>query len=65
MDKVLDFLKARLKERSTWIGLTTLLTAVGVSLSPEAVEAIAAAGVAVAGAVFVLFPDKPKEPAAG
>ena len=41
----------RLKERSTWLGLTGALTAAGVALSPEQLEQIIAAGVAIGGLV--------------
>ena len=41
-----DFILARGKEASTWRGLVALLTAVGVSISPEQGEAIVALGLA-------------------
>ena len=47
----------RLKEASTWRGITALLTAVGVTLSPEQSAAIVAAGLAIMGAVGTLLPD--------
>lgn len=55
---MLDFVIDRLKERSTWLGITTLLTAVGIGLSPEAIEAIATAGAAVGAAILILTKDK-------
>lgn len=57
MQSILAFLRHRLVERTTWMGLVALLSAVGVSISPEAAEAIAVAGVALAGAVFMFFPE--------
>lgn len=48
---------ARLRERSTWAGAVSVLTAAGVSLKPDQADAIIAAGVAVAGAVFALTKD--------
>lgn len=56
MNKALlkDYLLARLKERSTWLGLIGLLSVLGVALSPEQAEAIATAGVAVAGVLGVV-----------
>lgn len=52
-----NFLITRLKERSTWMGLITIVTAAGVALSPEQVEAIITAGAAVVGAIAVFTKD--------
>ena len=51
------YLLARLKEASTWRGIALLLTAFGVQVAPEVQEAVISVGIAVAGAVGVLFPD--------
>lgn len=51
------YLLARLKEASTWRGIALLLTAFGVQVAPEVQEAVISAGVAVAGAIGVFFPD--------
>lgn len=51
------YLLARLKESSTWRGIILLITAAGATISPEQAEAIVTLGIAVAGAVAVLFPD--------
>ncbi len=51
------WLIARLRERSTWLGLIGFLTAAGITLSPEQTQAIAAAGVAVAGLFSTIWPD--------
>lgn len=51
MKTLIAFALDRAKERSTWVGLIGLLSAVGVALSPDQVEAISAAGVALAGVV--------------
>lgn len=53
------FLLARLKERSTWIGLISAATALGLMLSTEQQDAIIAAGIALAGLVTALTKDKP------
>lgn len=53
-----EYILARGKEASTWRGLVALLTAVGVTLSPEQIEAIVALGLAVIGAIGVFFADK-------
>lgn len=55
---MLKFITDRAKERSTWIGLTALLSAVGVSLAPEQVEAIAVTGIAVSGLIAAFTKDK-------
>lgn len=57
MDKLKDFLIDRARERSTWLGLVSLLAALGVSLSPEEAEAVVAAAVAVGGAIAVFTKD--------
>ena len=53
-----EYLISRGKEASTWRGLVALLTAVGVSVSPEQGEAIIALGLAVIGAIGVFTADK-------
>ena len=53
-----SYLLERLKEPSTWRGLTALLTAVGVALSPEQVNAIVSAGLALMGVLGVFTKDK-------
>lgn len=57
MKALLGFILARLKERSTWLGLTSLLSAVGVALSPEISEKIVIAGVAVASLIVAATSD--------
>ena len=52
------YLLERLKEPSTWRGLTALLTAVGVALSPEQVNAVVSAGLALMGVLGVFTKDK-------
>ena len=54
------YVLARLKEASTWRGIALLLTAFGVQIAPEVQDAIISVGIAVAGAVGVLFPDSTK-----
>jgi hypothetical protein len=44
----------RLREPSTWRGITLLLTALGVPLAPALSEAIVSAGLAVAGLIGVV-----------
>lgn len=47
----MNWLIAQLREPSTWRGLVWLLTALGVSLSPEAWQYITTAGMALAGLI--------------
>ena len=58
MKNVLEFMLSRLKERSTWVGLVSIATAAGVGLSPELQEAIAVAGMSLAGLIMILTNDK-------
>ena len=56
-ETLVKFLLDRLKEPSTWGGLTTVLTGLGVYLSPEQAAAIVTLGVAVGGALMVFMPE--------
>jgi len=49
---------ARLKEASTWRGITLLLTAIGVPLAPGVADMIISAGLAVTGLIGALTPDQ-------
>lgn len=55
---MLKFILDRAKEKTTWLGLIAILTAAGVAISPEQVEAIATLGLAIAGAVGVFTKEK-------
>ncbi len=52
------YLLARLREPSTWRGLILLATALGYAIRPDLAEAIIAMGVALAGGVGVVAPDR-------
>jgi hypothetical protein len=52
------YLLARLREPSTWRGLILLCTALGWAIRPELAEAIVALGLALAGGVGVVAPDR-------
>jgi hypothetical protein len=54
----MQYVIARAKEASTWRGVMFVMTALGVTLSPDQQEAIVGAGLAMAGLVGVFFPDK-------
>lgn len=60
MKKFLLYVLDRIRERSTWLGIISVLTAIGVVLTPEQKEAIAASGVAMAGLVAAFTKDLPK-----
>jgi hypothetical protein len=45
------YLISRLSERSTWLGLIGLFTGFGISIEPEAVQAIATTGTLVVSSV--------------
>ena len=59
--KILQMILERAKERSTWLGLVAVLTACGVAVKPELTEALASAGVALAGLIAVVTADKKAE----
>ena len=48
----------RLREPSTWQGINVVTTAAGVSISPEMTSQIVALGVAAAGVIHAVFPEK-------
>ena len=54
---IINYLLDRLREASTWRGVLALLTAVGVTLEPDQIEAIVAAGLAAIGVIGVFLPD--------
>lgn len=58
MKKFFDFLLARAKERSTWLGIISLVTALGLTLTEMQSEAIIAAGMSLAGVVAVFTTDR-------
>jgi hypothetical protein len=62
---LLAFVVARLKERSTWLGLFALLSAAGVMIAPELRDAIIAIAVILAGGTAVVTPDPPPSPPPG
>ena len=46
-----------LRERSTWLGAVSLLSAVGIGMSPEDAEVFVTAGLALAGVIGIIFRD--------
>ena len=59
--KILEYLKERLSEASTWRGLVALISAMGITLSPDQSAAIVAAGLAIIGMIGALTSDKKLE----
>lgn len=57
---MLTYVLDRLKELSTWRGILAILTAAGITLTPEQAAAVTAAGLAAIGVVAAFFPDKLK-----
>lgn len=58
--KVKEYIKARMKEPSTWRGLIYILTALGIPIAPNVADAleVLAVGLATAGGLGVVTPDK-------
>ena len=52
------YILARAKEPSTWRGAMLFLTAIGVPIAPQLAESIIATGLAIAGLIGVVTPDK-------
>jgi hypothetical protein len=54
----MNWLLERLKEKTTWLGLFTILSTLGVSLAPELKEAIIGTGLSLISLVLVITKDK-------
>lgn len=52
-----NYLLQRAQEPSSWRGLALLATAVGIKVAPEMINAIATAGLGVAGLIGVVTKD--------
>lgn len=50
----------KLKEKSTWAGIFTVLGAFGIALKPELSNSITATGLAIAGLVSVIIKEEKK-----
>lgn len=55
---MLSFILQRLKEATTWKGIIMLLAAAGVTLDPDQIQAIIAAGLALIGVIDVFIKEK-------
>ncbi|QBX36917.1 hypothetical protein E4M02_04245 [Brevundimonas sp. S30B] len=58
MNAILEFIVPRLRERSTYVGLVGILTALGVAVDPQYLEIAIALGSGIAGLIGVLWKDK-------
>ena len=56
--RVGQYIKARLKEPSTYPAIVLVLTALGRRLSPEQTDAVMIIGLAVAGLLGAILPDR-------
>jgi len=54
----MKYLLERLKEPSTWVGLTTIATALGLKISPEQAQSIISTGLLCAGLIGAITKDK-------
>ena len=54
----MKYILDRLKEPSSWRGLVMIATAFGVSVNPELLPSIIAAGTGLAGIIGFVFKDK-------
>ena len=52
------YILARLKEPSTYRGIVMCLTAFGIAISPDQLEAITFIGLSIAGILGAVTPDK-------
>lgn len=55
---MLDWIIARLKEPTTWIGILGLFTAAGINLAPEMSNLIVTAGVSLGGVLAIVLKEK-------
>lgn len=59
MNFVRDIILPRLKERSTYVGIVSLLTAFGIVIDPSYVDIALALGAGVGGIIAIVWKDKP------
>jgi hypothetical protein len=51
------YLLQRFSEASTWRGLIAFATAAGIAISPDQIDTIVSAGLAIVGLLAVFLPD--------
>lgn len=57
MKKVIRYIADRLDERSTWLGITGLITALGVGIRPDIMETVTEMGMGMASLVMIITKD--------
>ena len=55
---ILSWLLARLKEPTTYLGITAILSSMGVALDPELAQNIQTTGLGVAGLILFIMREK-------
>ena len=60
MNPLVSYLVARLKERSTWLGIIALVTSSAVAVFPASSSIIMAAGASLGGFISAVLPDATK-----
>lgn len=58
MKSFINWCVQRLTERSTWLGLISLICSLGVVLNPEVQESIVTTGVSIGALIAILTSDK-------
>jgi hypothetical protein len=58
----MKYILDRLSEPSTWRGIISVLTALGVKLRPDLTDAIVSAGLGAMGVINVVRKEKPDAP---
>lgn len=58
MKKILDVVLNYLTQESTYVGLTAILTAIGITLKPELAQAIITCALGVFGLIKVIVNDR-------
>ena len=59
MNRIFDWALARAQERSTWIGLASLLSGAGIAVSPELLTVVAEVGLAASGLLLIGKEERP------
>lgn len=59
MNAIAHYVIPRLKERSTYVGIVGILTALGVVIDPAYIDVALVVGAAVAGVIGVVWKDTP------
>ncbi|WP_433949978.1 hypothetical protein [Brevundimonas bullata] len=58
MNAILQFVLPRLRERTTYVGLVGILTACGIAVQPEYLEAAIAIGTALSSVILIVTKDQ-------